>query len=421
MAKPPPVRFVVGLSALGVSLAVLGALGAGTGIQGADHKDAPLAAEQAAADIADIYAFASPERAGNVALVMTVNPLSVPGSAAYRFSPYVLYQFHLDVTDDLQDDLTLSFSFGPASAGQPQSYTVNGLGAPIVGLTTPPSVGKTPNTPRIDGRSGIRVFVGQRDDPFFADIVGLMRYLGGPFTPANGLRGAGDAPRDSFAGANVSAIVIELPPPHPPMVKAWASTMQGPVTSNPWLLDQWNRWQAERMARNLDANDWEAFRLHLRGLRAPDPGEWPVALTQVDRMAIPAINGVLIASAQKDAFNQGMPADDVANYRAAVAARISALRGAVRPVLPAEDAPGVPADALASVLIPDVVTVDGSKPIQFPNGRRLTDDVVDAALGLVLNRGNVLGGGPGVSDGIDGNDVPFLTTFPYLAPPHQPQ
>ncbi len=418
MAKTPPARFVVGLSALGVSLAVLGALGVATGIQGADHKDAPLAAEQAAADIADIYAFASPERAGNVALAMTVNPLSVPGSAAYRFSPYVLYQFHLDVTGDLQDDLTISFSFGP---GQPQSYTVSGLGAPIVGLTTPPSVRKTPNPPRIDGRSGIRVFAGQRDDPFFADIVGLFRYLGGPFTPANGLRGAGDTPMDTFAGANVSAIVIELPPSHPALVKAWASTMRGPVTSNPWLLDQWNRWQAERMARNLDANDWEAFRLHMRGLRAPDPGDTPLTLTQVDRMAIPAINGVLIAPAQKEAFNQGMPVDDVANYRAAVDARIRALRGAVRSVLPPEDAPGVPADVLASVLIPDVVTVDTSKPIQFPNGRRLTDDVVDAALGLVLNRGNVLGGGPGVGDGIDGNDVPFLATFPYLAPPHQPQ
>ena len=79
----------------------------------------------------------------------------------------------------------------------------------------------------------------------------------------------------------------------------------------------------------------------------------------------------------------------------------------------------MPADVLATVLIPDVVTIDFSAPVAFPNGRTLEDDVIDAALGLVLNRGDVLGGGAGVGDGVASNDVPFESTFPYLAPPHQ--
>ena len=135
-------------------------------------------------------------------------------------------------------------------------------------------------------------------------------------------------------------------------------------------------------------------------------------------MGIPAINTALIPKDSKDAFNAGNPKDDVANFRVIAESTITQLRRAVNAVtgFPGEDSPGVPPATLASVLIPDVVTIDFSNPVVFPNGRRLQDDVIDAALGLVLNRGNVLGGGAGISDGIPANDRPFLGTFPYLAP-----
>ena len=74
---------------------------------------------------------------------------------------------------------------------------------------------------------------------------------------------------------------------------------------------------------------------------------------------------------------------------------------------------------LAQILIPDVVSIDFSQPVQFPNGRRLQDDIIDAALSLVLNRGDVLGGGPGVSDAVGTNDLDFQIVFPYLSFPHQ--
>jgi len=52
----------------------------------------------------------------------------------------------------------------------------------------------------------------------------------------------------------------------------------------------------------------------------------------------------------------------------------------------------------------------------FPNGRRLTDDIVDiteqAAVGILLGVKTTLG------DGVDRNDVAFRTTFPYIALPH---
>jgi hypothetical protein len=51
----------------------------------------------------------------------------------------------------------------------------------------------------------------------------------------------------------------------------------------------------------------------------------------------------------------------------------------------------------------------------FPNGRRLTDDVVDIELRVV--GGFLLGKKLPLGDGVDQNDKPFLTSFPYVAAP----
>jgi hypothetical protein len=61
---------------------------------------------------------------------------------------------------------------------------------------------------------------------------------------------------------------------------------------------------------------------------------------------------------------------------------------------------------------PDVVILDPSRPVAFPNGRELVDDVVD----LVGDARILTTDAPFPSQ----NDVPFLTAFPYLAPPHLP-
>jgi len=63
-------------------------------------------------------------------------------------------------------------------------------------------------------------------------------------------------------------------------------------------------------------------------------------------------------------------------------------------------------------LVPDVIIYDTSLPAQFPNGRELTDDVVD----LVGDPRLLNTDAPFPSE----NDVPFLPGFPYLAPPHLP-
>jgi hypothetical protein len=63
----------------------------------------------------------------------------------------------------------------------------------------------------------------------------------------------------------------------------------------------------------------------------------------------------------------------------------------------------------------------GGDPAGFPNGRRLVDDVVDLSLRLVA--GGVLAGPPfstsplntRLGDGVNVNDAPYRTSFPYLA------
>jgi hypothetical protein len=62
-------------------------------------------------------------------------------------------------------------------------------------------------------------------------------------------------------------------------------------------------------------------------------------------------------------------------------------------------------------LVPDVMIYDLSKLAAYPNGRALSDDVVD----LVGDARVLANDSPFPST----NDVPFLASFPYLAPPHQ--
>jgi hypothetical protein len=251
------------------------------------------------------------------------------------------------------------------------SLVIEGLGPAVAAKITPPGA-----SPIINEAGPVKVFAGLRDDPFFFDLAGFQGFLSNPQVPPKGLRapGAGD-PVDAFAGTNVLAIVVELPvvavtggsSADEGVIKTWVSTSRG---------------------------------------------------GRIDRMAIPAINTALIPSDMKDAFNQGNPINDAANFQPAAIDSIDFLRGVVDGLF------GVPQDGgplgdltsaqVGGALVPDVVTIDFSQPVQFPNGRTLTDDVIDAALGVVLNRG----GAAGIGDGVGGNDKAFLSAFPYLAEPH---
>jgi hypothetical protein len=120
---------------------------------------------------------------------------------------------------------------------------------------------------------------------------------------------------------------------------------------------------------------------------------------QLDRMGRPAINTVFIPSRLKDAFNAGQPRNDQRDFRDEVVNKLIALGNSQQR-----------ANALADVLLPDILTFDTSSAAGFLNGRRLDDDVIDRELQIIT-------GNPAASDCV-GNDSAFTTTFPYLAAPN---
>jgi len=359
--------------AFGVAL-IAGAVIVAMPARGADHRDSPGVEGDPGADIADVYAFRSPTNADNLVIALDVNGLTAPAQNTSRnFATDVTYSVHVDNNGDLTADATAKINF----SGNPLTFTVAGLTAsPITGPVTPPSSSVTPSAPQITTSGPIKVFAGQRDDPFYFDLVAFKKFVAGPYAPGMGLRPPGETPVDTFAGTNISTIVIEAP----------ITALTGAANSNTGVIKAWAT--------------------TTRG-------------SQVDRMAIPAINTALIPSAQKEAFNKANPANDVAAFRPTAKATIDALRAAVAPILGAQTGGplgNLTSDQVAAALIPDVVTIDFSKPVQFPNGRRLQDDVIDAALGVVLN----YGGATGIPDAINSNDKAFLSSFPYLADPFQP-
>ena len=89
----------------------------------------------------------------------------------------------------------------------------------------------------------------------------------------------------------------------------------------------------------------------------------------------------------------------------------------LRSMFPEQDALNSMAPRLQQLrtgLRPDVMIYDTSKPAAYPNGRALTDDVVDLVCALSSDCRVLANDAPFPS----ANDVSLLGTFPYLAPPH---
>ena len=333
----------------------------------ADHREAPLIRQDLAADIADLYVFRAPDDPTRVVLAMTVNGFSAPSeNTTYTFSPQVQYSFHVDNTNDGVEDTRIDFTFSDnADGSQSYNYTVGSNISAIQLPVTAPTLEPKPNAPVINANAGITTFAGQRDDPFFFDVVGFNRFLAGT--------GAFDG-TDGFAGFNTSAIVIELP----------LNLINGGNTN----LQVWATTQ-RRLA---------TVRRSAEGLLEYSLGPYQ----QIERMGNPAINTALLPLAKKDLFNIGLPVNDADDFAGDIVASLESLGTNSKNI-------GI----LASVALPDTIKFDASVDSAYPNGRAPADDVIDTLLFFIFNQTSV-------PDGVAMNDQAFLSSFPYLAPPHQP-
>jgi len=142
---------------------------------------------------------------------------------------------------------------------------------------------------------------------------------------------------------------------------------------------------------------------------------------QVQRLGNPLVSEVFLAKRDHAFHGSTAPTIDVAAFTPIVRSFTDNVAGRDSTV----------GKTLAAVLLPDELLVQSDKDTASAGwltwalangwgGRKLTDDVVTAGLqaifGALLDPNNT---SPALADDhVDANDVPFGTTFPYLATAH---
>lgn len=147
------------------------------------------------------------------------------------------------------------------------------------------------------------------------------------------------------------------------------------------------------------------------------------AFSQVDRHGMPAVNVALIAS--KDEYNMVGP-EATGDYVDEMTATVTAFHDALDDDLMMAGlvpcAPDACITQAAPLVVPDTLKIDTSMPAGFPNGRLLTDPVIDITLAVILldlsMGGQTAATLAGVPINPTANDVAFETAFPYVAPAH---
>ncbi|HZY42894.1 MAG TPA: DUF4331 domain-containing protein, partial [Anaerolineae bacterium] len=355
------------LSMVTIFALVLG-LGPSTSLA-ASHREAPLIANDPTADITDFFMFRSyePGHENNVVLIMDVIPGEEPSSGPnyFTFDPNVLYAFNIDNNGDGRaDDIRFEFQFknefrginkdaglflsyvalppitaldGPGSEGlgTRQKYTVtmvkNGRRTQLAdGLIAVPSNVGPRTMPNYDALAaqgsyalggGVRVFAGQRDDPFYID-------LGAVFDTLN-LRAPGT---DMLSGFNVHSIALEVP-----------MTL---LTRNNFIADDKASGSADMQHPSIRtlgayANTSRRNITVLRRWADDHEGSRGGAWVQVQRLANPLVNEAIIGTADKDKWNAKDPSkeamflDYYRNPRLGTALKL--VFGADVPATPRED------------------------------------------------------------------------------------
>ena len=436
------------------------------------HREAPLISQDPVADTTDVYMFVSPDADDTVTMIQSVYPAQDAGSGPnfYRFGDDVLYSFWIDNDGDAVADIEYQFdfattiangasflyNFGPITSitGDPnrnvnQTYSVvrvdyndhgrathrQRLGA---GLATPPSnIGpaSTGNYASLmaqavhDVGDDVKVFAGQTDDAFFIDLGAIFDLLTiRPLDLTTGNVGNKGGGVDTLAGFNVQSIALQVPidelvdDDDEPVIGMWATSARRAVA-----------------VRGSDRDSRSA-------------GRW----VQVSRLGMPLVNEVVIPLRDKDKWNRSRPKGDGQFLSYVTDPELAVLLNALYfnplgltpvPVTGRADlvtvfltgVPGLnqPDDVVPSEQLrlntsikPGHVSCVGS-PLGvlagdlcgFPNGRRLADDVTDIServVAGVLFAPATFGTFPynALGDGVDANDVPFQSAFPYLAAPH---
>ncbi len=435
------------------------------------HREAPEISKDPVADSTDVYAFVSPDRPDTVTIIANYIPGedSAGGPNFYEFGNDVVYR--LRVTNEDSHDTRVSFNFtfntevrnpntflyntGPiASLDSPnwnrrQKYSVEmkgRAGTKMIGknlLCPPCNIGprSTPNYASLASSAvynlpdGIKVFAGQRRDPFWVDLGSIFDL--GTLRPVQNLHlipSAAAAGVNALRAFSVHTIAVQVP--------MALLTADGEKPTDP-------------AARNSVIGVWTSAHRRqavVRGKAATGP--W----VQVSRLANPLFNEVIVPMSRKDEWNSRHVRDDKSFVKFVqspeLAKLLPVLYPGVFPKLAAYTKPRADLDAILLTGIPtgvvpgfqnytgpvkaDLLRLNmaippsaNPKPLGlvagdaagFPNGRRPIDDVVTVELRAVAGLTVPLvdpsftpdAAASAISDGT-APDM-FLPTFPYLGTP----
>jgi hypothetical protein len=455
------------------------------------HREAPAIAKDPVADSTDLYAFVSPDAPGTVTLIANYVPLEGPdgGPNFFEFGDDVLYAIHIDNDGDAQPEVTYQFRFqtqirhpntflyntgqistiDSASWNRPQFYSVtriaNGESTVLAsGLASPPcNVGprSTPSYPSL-AQAGIhtlagghgKVFAGQRQEGFYVDLgsifdLGTLR----PFEGAHLIPLPG-----SMAGINgtknLNVHTIALQVPIGDLTRDGSSLFKG-TSDLKAVIGVWTaayRRQARIRSDAEDGGDSEDV----------ESGPW----VQVSRLGNPLFNEVIVPMSKKDTWNSLPPRADgkFLQYvqHPELAGLLPVLYPGVFPKLAGlsavrDDLVAILLTGIPSGIIPGFQNFTGATPADmlrlnmaiapsgsrsilgllggdaagYPNGRRVSDDVVTIELRAIagLTYQVVHGTSVFTADGAAGAiydvenpasntpPVSYLSSFPYLNHP----
>ena len=385
----PSLRSGTLLAAAALTLAVGGAP---LLVSGADHLDAPALggltnssgdfaphSDHGDRDINDVYVFQG-SNASRTVLAMTTNPaINLFGGS---FGTNVRYVINVDRNGNNLVDLAYVFTFGDAVGSNGQPYTVTrytGFNATSFKTGVKIGWGWTGGTGMGTAKDGAKVFAGVRADPFFFDLTGFIGTVFGIGT--DNLSVLDGTANDFFAGLNTNAVVIEVPDDAlgSTNIGVWGTTWY-------WANGAWNK--ADQMGR-------------------------PAINTVFNTKLVDANSGQT-----KNRFNTTNPDQQRTAYNGLFRNNIIATLTNINQVLGTDVAFGctdydaATAGAIADILLPDVITYDTTTAAAGPlNGRALSDDVIDAELGLTTH-------GCVTTDGVGPHTADYLASFPYLGVPH---
>jgi hypothetical protein len=359
-----------------------------------DHFSGPAVMGDPAVDITDFYAFPSPERPGNLVVIMNVFPLATPQSF---FSDVVTYRFRLRPltragisvapgTAEYSIDVTFSDVPEGSSVQKGNVVTSDGHKASFV-------LGEQVE------QDGMRVFSGLISDPFFMDVEAAVR------TDMMGKLSFNTA-TNTVSFRDVLSIVVEVP--FDSIVERFdGATLIAAVSEN----------VVTRRGKPI----------------------------RIERVGRPEIKNFVLASPMHDPRTKGLELRDLYNkedafalskeYRILYESRLDANLAFFDGLDGNTDWP-IKADGhhpLHDLFISDFLILDfahafapggfleierailDDRPSKSAGGRWLDDDILDEMLTLLVNgaRGERLG------DGVDSPTKPASLSFPYVREPNR--